>query len=115
MSSAEQNHGDRVWSCRIGPHPGEGRLLPGSDNPMRKAVEQAYVQLVGKPPVYIFSGWGDRLSEAEQAVVENREPDRDLVVREHIRDLAIAAGIDKGALLTYVETCRQSRAQGLHG
>ena len=44
---------------------------------MRQAVEEAFKQLTGDWPEFIFSGWGAELTEAELAVVENRMPTRD--------------------------------------
>jgi hypothetical protein len=42
---------------------------------MRDAVAEAYKQLTGTEPAFIFSGWGGELDECELAVVENRLPD----------------------------------------
>jgi len=41
---------------------------------MRQAVADAYKAQTGVEPVFIFSGWGASLTEAERAVVENRLP-----------------------------------------
>jgi hypothetical protein len=41
---------------------------------MRDAIREAFHALTGKWPDFLFSGWGQRLSESEQAVVDNREP-----------------------------------------
>ena len=66
----------KVWSCKIGF--AEDSVLPwGADLPMRQAVEEAFKQLTGDWPEFIFSGWGAELTEAELAVVENRMPTRD--------------------------------------
>jgi hypothetical protein len=63
----------KIWECKIG----ETSAIPdGADAPMRQAVAQAYREIAGRDPDFIFSGWGARLKEAERAVVENREPRR---------------------------------------
>lgn len=38
------------------------------------AVEQAYYEVTGESPGFIFSGWGASLTEPERACVEDREP-----------------------------------------
>lgn len=65
-----------IWSCKIGET--DSVLPPGSDWPMRKAVQLAYQQLTGRDADFVFSGWGAELSEPERAVVENRLPVTDL-------------------------------------
>ena len=62
-----------IWSCKIG-EVRRGDLPPGSDYPMREAVERAYEQITGQKPDFIFSGWGAKLTEAERAVVDDTEP-----------------------------------------
>lgn len=42
---------------------------------MRRAVEEAYRELTGDDPTFVFSGWGAQLDEGERAVVEDREPE----------------------------------------
>jgi hypothetical protein len=37
---------------------------------MRRAVEQAYRELTGEEPRFIFSGWGYELDEIERELVE---------------------------------------------
>lgn len=76
-----------VWFCRIG---GAERddLHGAADGPMREAVERAYRELTGEDPKFIFSGWGDKLEERELAVVEDREPDPQVIhdeLTEHLR------------------------------
>jgi len=63
-----------LWSCKIGAAP-RGLLPKGSDAPMRRAVEQAYESVMGFPADFTFSGWGDALSEGEQAFIDKRTPD----------------------------------------
>jgi len=71
----------KIWECKIGEV--ESALLPpGSDGPMRDAVEMAYQKLVGRPATFAFTGWGGRLTESERAVVEDREPDPSSFVPE---------------------------------
>lgn len=62
-----------LWYCKIGETARE-MLPPGSDGPMRDAIEAAYKQLTGHESDYIFSGWAATLTEPELAVVENRFP-----------------------------------------
>jgi len=64
---------DATWSCKIGPA-SRGDLPPGSDAPMRRAVEAAFRKLTGHDPEWTFSGWAHDLTEAERAVVEHRLP-----------------------------------------
>lgn len=47
-------------------------LPEGSDFPMRVAITEAYRKLTGREPNFLFSGWGEQLTELERAVVENR-------------------------------------------
>lgn len=66
-----------VWSCKIGY--ADGTELPdGADLPMRQMVGDAFEALTGGQADFIFSGWAARLDEAELAVVEHREPRREL-------------------------------------
>lgn len=63
----------KIWDCKIGEI--DPNLLPkGADWPMRRAVEEAYYELTGEWPKFIFSGWGAELDEYERAVVEDRPP-----------------------------------------
>lgn len=71
---------ERIWTCKIGGDVGD--LPPGSDFPMRQAVERAYYELTGKQSEFNFSGWGGALDEGERACVENRLPDTTVVVAE---------------------------------
>lgn len=61
----------KIWDCKIG-EIDSARLPKGSDAPMRKAVAKAYRELTGEDPVFIFSGWGAQLTEAERAVVDGK-------------------------------------------
>jgi hypothetical protein len=63
-----------LWYCKIGQTP--RRLLPnGADAPMREAVREQFRRLTGKWPDFIFSGWGQRLTESEQAAADERAPE----------------------------------------
>lgn len=61
-----------VWYCKVG---FASNLPPAADSPMRNAVGQAFCDMLGEWPEFTFSGWGQELTEAELAVVENRLPD----------------------------------------
>lgn len=58
----------KIWECKIGIVEDED-LPPGSDLPMRRAVEAAFMLVTGKEADFTFSGWGCELSEAERDVV----------------------------------------------
>lgn len=56
-----------TWECKIGIAPGTSVTLPGgSDLPMRKAVEAAFVQVTNQEPEYCLSGWGAELIKGEK-------------------------------------------------
>lgn len=61
-----------IWYCKIGEDVGDGFPRGGADAPMREAIREAYLKLTGKEPEFIFSGWGQTLTEGERAVVERR-------------------------------------------
>lgn len=81
----------KTWGCKIG-ETDAARLPSGADAPMRRAVEHAYEELTGEPPEFVFSGWGEELTEAERAVVEDREPDPDRTIPGVTLDDAEAGG-----------------------
>ena len=60
----------KIWSCKIGE---TGELPAGADAPMREAVAEVYKKLTGKEPDFIFSGWGDELTDMEREVVEGEK------------------------------------------
>lgn len=64
---------EKVWTCKIGAV-ADHELPAGADAPMRQAVEDAFRLLTAVEPEFCFSGWGGALTEAERAVVEDREP-----------------------------------------
>jgi hypothetical protein len=55
----------KIWTCKIGQIP-DGDLPAGADQPMRRAVEEAYQRLTGRDPTFLFSGWNGELTEAER-------------------------------------------------
>ena len=58
----------KTWECKIGEV--EASTLPdGADQPLRKAVEQSYLELTGKNSSFCFSGWGAALTEVERDLV----------------------------------------------
>jgi hypothetical protein len=63
----------KIWSCKVG-YADADRLPPGSDGPMRDAVQDAFEQLTGLAPDFTFSGWGAQLSPGELAVVNDTDP-----------------------------------------
>lgn len=72
-----------IWTCKIG---GPGMLEGGGqDLPMREAIERAYVEIVGREPEFIFSGWAGKLDECERAMVEDRTPREHVCAREALR------------------------------
>lgn len=75
MAAEDEAANPATWSCKIGETWRSG-LPPGSDGPMRNAVEAAYRDLTGEDPDFVFSGWGAKLTEHERAVAEDREPQR---------------------------------------
>ena len=79
----------KIWFCKIGEVPDDGRLPSGCDSPMRNAVEEAYQKITGKPSMFCFSGWAGELTEPERAVVEDRDPDPALMPIDY-RSRAVA-------------------------
>jgi hypothetical protein len=72
MSDVAPMADERVWKCKIG---GPVNWLPdGADFPMRQAIREAFTRITGREAEFLFSGWGAKLTEAQRAVVENREP-----------------------------------------
>lgn len=79
-SDAASIAGERIWRCKIG---GRCDDFPvGADAPMRDAIADAFKEVTGREPEFIFSGWAATLTEGERAVVENRMPDYDKVMAE---------------------------------
>lgn len=73
----------KTWYCKIGEvqrHDGHWRGSP--DQAMRDAVSAAYLGVTGHVPDFTFSGWGAELEEHERAVVENREPNPQVIARD---------------------------------
>lgn len=65
----------KIWSCKIG-EVNPSLLPPGSDSPMREAVEAAYLRLTGLESNFNFSGWGAELDCYERAVFNQQEDRR---------------------------------------
>lgn len=66
----------QIWYCKIG----ETDHLPkmnGADYPMRQAIRAAYLELTGEEPEFIFSGWGQVLTEGERACVDDDKKRRE--------------------------------------
>jgi hypothetical protein len=74
----------KIWECKIGE---VNSVARGADYPMRQAVADAYKAITGVEPVFIFSGWGASLTEAERAVVENRLPAPATAPDRHAQEL----------------------------
>lgn len=64
-----------IWSCKIGQTDQEA-LPDGADWPLRQAVSQAYYNLTGRWPDFIFSGWNAQLTEGEQDYIDNKEEEK---------------------------------------
>lgn len=62
----------KIWDCKIG-QVDEAKVPSGGDAPMREAVRQAYVKLTREEPIFLFSGWGGKLTDGEKEVVEHQE------------------------------------------
>lgn len=58
-----------LWGCKIG-EVDRAKLPHGSDAPLRRAVQAAYVELTGELPKFLFSGWGEQLTEVERDVAD---------------------------------------------
>lgn len=79
-----------VWTCKIGPFAPTSRvgvLPPGSDLPMRMAVEGAFRRLTDADARACFSGWGGHFTPTEQAVIDNSVATLDAVVTYETRQL----------------------------
>ena len=59
----------KIWTCKVG-EVEVGKLSFGADAAMRKAVKEAYFDLTGEYPVFVFSGWGGELTDSERAIVD---------------------------------------------
>ena len=62
---------DNVWSCKIG-FADTDKLPKGADFPMRRAIEKAFIEITGKDPKFIFSGWGAKLTKTESEIVNGK-------------------------------------------
>lgn len=78
----------KIWECKIGTK-GDPPMLIGSDSPMRRAVQAAFLGVTGVEDDFTYSGWGAALTEVELALVENREPSLDVQISETQAHLAM--------------------------
>lgn len=112
-----------IWYCKVGTlH--DIDLPDGADWPMRKAIRQAFADVTGQDDEFCFSGWSAELTESEIAVVENREPVRELVANESPemlraaltaeRERADRAEAERDALQAEVELWKERAYQLSH-
>ncbi|TVM31217.1 hypothetical protein DQK91_19095 [Oceanidesulfovibrio marinus] len=83
---------------------------------MREAVADAYRDLTGSEPDFIFSGWGEELTEGERAAYENRTPSEEYYKEWLVREAAPALLGALERLYTACDTpwCKQSRDEMVH-
>ena len=63
-----------IWGCKIGIRAGTEVTLPaGADGPMRDAIEAAFLEITGLEAEFIFSGWGETLTNHENWVLDESE------------------------------------------
>ena len=55
-----------IWTCKIGY---ACDLPDGADAPLRQSVQNAYKQLTGEYPEFVFSGWRAKLTPVQEALV----------------------------------------------
>lgn len=70
MNLRDETPGGNIWSCKIG-ETADALLVQAADTPMRAAVSEAYFNVTGRAPHFIFSGWGAKLTQDERLVVDN--------------------------------------------
>jgi hypothetical protein len=58
----------QIWECQIG-EVDVAKLPQASDAPMRAAVREAYFQLTGEYPEFIFSRWNAELDDVRRSIV----------------------------------------------
>lgn len=68
-SDESMRHEKQIWECKIG-SVSLDKLPPGSDNPMRNAIREAYMRLTGQEPEFLFSSWNAELDEYEQEALK---------------------------------------------
>lgn len=54
---------DAYWTCRIGPVDRD-KLPNWADSPLRKAVANAFLELIGRDAQTVSSGWGRKEEES---------------------------------------------------
>jgi hypothetical protein len=65
----------QIWECKIGEVDWE-KIPKDSDLPMRVAVQNAYHELTGEWPDFVFSGWGAELDEGEKKFLIDTDPEK---------------------------------------
>ena len=114
-----------VWECKVGARMLDIDLPDGADAPMRRAVQQAFVDITGTNPEFCFSGWGGKLDEFEISVVEERPPSAVHEADWHLRNAApdlLAALIElfgtsknemvsRGLPIEWQDDCAMARAE----
>ena len=65
----------RIWGCKIGEVDWE-KLPKGADFRMRVAVQDAYHELTGEWPDFLFSGWGAELDDGEKSFLAETDPEK---------------------------------------
>jgi len=65
----------KIWECKV-VLPDDADLPEGADFPMRLAVRAACLEMTGKVPTDIFSGWCGHLTEIESELVGASDPRR---------------------------------------
>lgn len=78
----------KIWKCKIGEieklppevtevdarHSPPRAIHMSCDQWMRRAIENAYEELIGDKPTFVFSGWAGELTPGERAVVDDVTP-----------------------------------------
>lgn len=96
----------KIWGCKIG-YADAFELPPGSDNPMRKAIEKAFKDITGHESDFCLSGWGEILDEKELSVIEDRYPKHSKSLRELLGQLILLVEVldesNKPAMKTIIK------------
>ena len=64
---------ETMWKCEIG-IVGKHPLPYGADKPMREAIARAFRELTGRDPEFLFSGWGNELTDEQRVIVAANGP-----------------------------------------
>lgn len=57
----------KIWTCKVG-EVCDSKVPYGADYSMRTAVKNAYFEVTGENPKFVFSGWGGELNDIERVV-----------------------------------------------